>query len=855
VGKVTAVVSTVVRTFASWRSVSAALGVLACLTTALALSAAPALACPNEQLRQESSVDPATGQPYSAGLPDCRAYEMVSPLYKQSHGVLPTNSGVAVATSGEAFGFESEGDFGEPAPENYEAGAYSPALKYTSRRGASGWTTSSTFAPAKLVYLPTILAGLNADFTPDLRSSQVSCGVTNPGPAEVRHTEYVCAMRTAGGVWKANTYTALGNSAMTTSSGSYLGGSADLSRVFVQPLEPLEPKDHLITLGSKGIYEMTGVGSESAQLRLVNVDNKGEELAISRKQGGFAGPLIGAERETEPNVKGTAYHAISDSGETVFFTATPAGSSNLTIYARIACASGPSCVQGRETVAVSNPSLNVSDPALNVSGSTTSPWECKKCQTGPEAQGSATFQGASADGSKVFFTTKQQLLSKDSTLNLYEYNLKAPEGEKLVLLSRVPELESANVKGVLRTSSDGAVVYFVATGLLSEVARNRFTNAKGEVVEEGPTAGKANLYAYDTNTPQVKFVANIEASLGELYNSSKEESLDSNRHAQTTPDGRYLVFSSKGPLAGDTNVVTAQGVYRYQFETGELTWISHAAPAGEEARGCGIGTKCTGNEGQSAWVAPLPGTENGGEADIGDWSRAISGCPHASENATEGETAQCPEEKYDGEYVIFATAEKLQNDDKNEAVDVYEWHCSSPCPNPAAEGVVSMISDGYSAAGASGIGGAGYNGEGLAGMSASGSDIFYLASTSLVGQDGDVLRDAYDARVNGGFSAPPAAPQCSPEACQGTQSGPSSFAVAASSVFGAGGNLSSVGGGVLGFKIAKPKPLTAAQKLAKAVKACKGKPRKKRLACESLARKRYGPKAKSKAKKAQARGK
>jgi len=35
--------------------------------------------CPNEQLRQESNVNPATGSPYSTQLPDCRAYELVSP--------------------------------------------------------------------------------------------------------------------------------------------------------------------------------------------------------------------------------------------------------------------------------------------------------------------------------------------------------------------------------------------------------------------------------------------------------------------------------------------------------------------------------------------------------------------------------------------------------------------------------------------------------------------------------------------------------------------------------------------------------------------------------------------------------
>jgi hypothetical protein len=39
-------------------------------------------------------------------------------------------------------------------------------------------------------------------------------------------------------------------------------------------------------------------------------------------------------------------------------------------------------------------------------------------------------------------------------------------------------------------------------------------------------------------------------------------------------------------------------------------------------------------------------------------------------------------------------------------------------------------------------------------ISASGSDIFFVTRTELVGQDTDVLDDIYDARVDGGFQAP-----------------------------------------------------------------------------------------------------
>ena len=78
---------------------------------------------------------------------------------------------------------------------------------------------------------------------------------------------------------------------------------------------------------------------------------------------------------------------------------------------------------------------------------------------------------------------------------------------------------------------------------------------------------------------------------------SDELSNDLERHAQTTPDGRYLVFSSPRRFAGDaTSCMTCQAAYRYDFNTGELTWLSHTAPAAA----CTASAGCTGNEGKDA---------------------------------------------------------------------------------------------------------------------------------------------------------------------------------------------------------------------------------------------------------------
>jgi hypothetical protein len=472
---------------------------------------------------------------------------------------------------------------------------------------------------------------------------------------------------------------------------------------------------------------------------------------------------------------------------------------------------------GRETVEVSAQSSECTGP----------------CKSSPAAN--ATFQGASADGSKVFFTTEQELLNADenTVTDLYEYEF-TPSGGKLKLISGGKEGEQMG--GVVRTSLDGSHVYFVASecppqkpnvcaGVLTTEA-----NKNGEKAEAGE-----NLYGYDTVHDKIKFVAQSPIDFLSRQNSllNAEQSTDTARHAQTTPDGRYLVFSSSAHLekTGELNnhnclarsetkspcsaseekeEEEAQVVYRYDFETGELTWISHGAPGFKVEN---EGPAKYKGELKAALVAPLPRSQDGAEVDIGDWNRAISD---------------------KGEYIIFSTKEKLQADDENNAVDLYEWH----------NGTVSMISDGHNR----------NQNERPAwelspgGMSASGSDIFFFTHSALVGQDSGVLVDLYDARVDGGFPAPVAEASCSGEECQGAPSPAPPLPSASSSVFAGGGNLTAppVSPAPPTAPKPKPKPLTRAQKLAKALRACRGKPNKKRRACEAQARKRYGTKAKAK---------
>jgi hypothetical protein len=756
--------------------------------TALLLPGAPSAfaseGCPNEAARTESRVNPSTGQPYSQGLPECRAYEMVTPLDKGgSTAEPPERADVLVAPEGDTVGFQSPGVF--VGVENLEAVAQGVVTFYLSRRMASGWVAEGAPLPASSLNTEALSLG---GFSADLGYQRVDCGQAHTTDDGETLDGYRCALGQPGGALVATPSYQYINGQTSGGFATFLGGSADLSRAFIQVRGPLLPADNIVTGGNTGIYEIAGVGTPFAELRLVNVDNNGNQLS-----NGNLGPLSGDFR-AGPLVNGSAYHASSENGETVFFTATPTaaqqpGGGQQTVYARL---------HHSETVSVSNPV----------------PAECLTCSPTPQP---ATYQGASADGSKVFFTTAQQLVNgdQDETTDLYMYDFANPPTHHLVQLSAggtgdlTPGI-GANVQSVVRMSSDGSHVYFVATGVLTTLP-----NSLGQVAQSGAD----NLYGVDTNTGETKFVAELcsgEDLSGSITDTScptpagdglwsEEDSLS--RDAQTTLDGRYLVFSTFAHLTGaDAN--NGQAAYRYDFQAGELTWLSHPAQGFTAL-----------NEAKNAVIAPLDDAGHGGDPDVNDFGRALTG---------------------NGEDVIFTTSEKLQADDVNAANDVYLWH----------DGTVSLISDGRDPAGINlNVAGASLVSGPWAGISESGSDIFFFTRTELVGQDTDVLGDLYDARIDGGFPAPAITPSCTGEAwtCQGKAGeNPPAPKPEGSATQQSGSNLTAAPFKELLVPEPKPKskPLTNAQKLKAALQKCRKLKGSKRKSCERAARSKYAPKPK-----------
>ena len=774
------------------------------LLAAGTMTAPPALAaagegCPNEAIRAESKLNPTTGQPYSQGLPECRAYEMVSPLEKQQHDALTIKGAppVSVSPNGSTVQWSSQGAYA--GAENYQVHASAPSNPYVGQRTTLGWVTRSGFPPSSLIEGPLTAFGGTGVYSPDL-SREAVCGSPVLTSSQLGPT-LRCALREPDGSWASTPeYTDLAGGNISAPVIPTVGASRTGEDVVFddQYTNHFLSSDTSESCGGRssgqcgGIYEMAGVGTESPELRLVDVDNSGNMI----------GPGNTSDLGAEPGEpRGSRYQAVSANGSTIYFTATPNASNGFgssanvqTIFAR---------VDGTSTVDISNPS----------------PSECTRCtqeaeEGKPENSEAkpATYQGASADGSKVFFTTEQQLVNgdTDSTRDLYEYDFNSPPGHRIVQVSGgglgdVTPGAGAEVQGVVSVSEDGSHVYFVATGVLTTLP-----NGLGQTA----SPGSDNLYTYDTDTGETKFVATLLKSdqqlwgVSEFVNVHGTPGLVDFTLAQATPDGRYLVFDSFAKLitAGpEADTSGAQQVYRYDFQTGQLLRVS-------------TGHEGFANNGNTPGVGAVIGKANEsqeGPPTANDENRAISD---------------------NGEIIAFVTAEQLQSTDvaggsntscvgsklaDGAGCEVYAWH----------NGSVNMVSDGQDPSGTV-----------YAGMSATGSDIFFQTRTQLVGQDTDSLGDIYDARIGGGFPAPSPEPSCSGESCQGASSGPPSFGASGSSTVTAGGNLTPGSTSFPPPEEPKPKPLTRAQKLAKALKQCKkDKNKKKRTACEKEAKKKYGP--------------
>jgi hypothetical protein len=301
-----------------------------------------------------------------------------------------------------------------------------------------------------------------------------------------------------------------------------------------------------------------------------------------------------------------------------------------------------------------------------------------------------------------------------------------PDGSKVLLSDGVLyDLESGTptdltggqggFQGMAGASEDLRRIYFVDT----------------EELAPGGEKGEFNLYLWEEGA--VSFIATLQeqdnkASGGQL---GPWHAAPGNRLAQTTPDGRFLVFESRAPLTGYSNGFFFE-VFEYDAQTQTLSCPS-CNPSREAPLGPSNLSQIRSERGFFPQPQNLPPQGNG--------------------------------------LFFFESRDTLTEGDQNGHIqDVYEWEPNGVGDCQRAKGCLALISSGKSPKDSH-----------FVNASSSGGDVFFTTREQLVPQDkdGDMM-DLYDARVGGGFAEEALAP-CQGEACAGPMPSPPSFKAPASS--------------------------------------------------------------------------
>jgi len=677
---------------------------------------APNTDCPNQAFRTSAA----------AKLPDCRAYEMVSPVDKNNGDITTPKSNflegvgerkiltriIQATPGGDAVTYSAQRSF---------AGAPSSAgsTQYVANRDSQGgWSTHAISPPRNGHSLYFALGeelpfkGFSEDLCSAWLLEDSGLALTEGAPPAVPNLYRRDTCGEEG--WELLTSVSPpGYSAETEPTRSkYVpypqGWSEDGTRTVFRANAKLTSRA-CDTKGIFQIYESVGEGV----LRLVSALPNGSG-ACTHASAGTA--MVNVADPYRDSVR----QAVSGDATRVYWTLTE--NSDPEEGDNVVPGVGPGEIYLR---------LNADQPQSTVSGG-----ECKQPEractiavSGPDS----TFWGASPDGTTALYETGK---------TLYEFDLESE--------SSLPIAEG--VLGQLGMSDDASRVYFVST----EVLTGKEANSEGDIAK----AGAPNVYLH-TRGDEPTFVATLAPNEDNGGSGSYISSFNPRPHgraARVTPDGMHAAFMSEASLTGYDNKDVASGepdaeVYLYDAGSDELTCVS-CNPSGSRPSGRLVGS----HEDRNFWMASrIPGWESHFQP-----TRVLSD---------------------DGSRLFFESFDALVLSDTNGVQDVYEWEASGSgdCSEESASfsesngGCVSLISSGESPEESE-----------FLDASADGRDVFFTTSASLLPQDTGLI-DIYDAREGGGFPPPPAPPAaCEGEACQGPLSPPDDPTPASSSFEGAG---------------------------------------------------------------------
>ncbi len=433
----------------------------------------------------------------------------------------------------------------------------------------------------------------------------------------------------------------------------------------------------------------------------------------------------------------------------------------------------------------------------------------------PTSLSANNFEVATNEGSRVFFIAETESEAMLEVCDVVEVAGKlACETTALA-----PEVQG----GVVGTSENGSYVYFVSTAALAANAEQH----------------KDNLYV-DHNNGRTWEAPQLIATLPQEDSPDWAKPLEV-LTARVSPNGEWIAFMSRKSLTGYDNRDAVSGV------PDEEVYLYHAAAAAGEAgklvcASCDpTGARPVGSqmgEGGDYYENGLLGGGEGWPSSTWLAANISGGARYAGGAETAGaQSLYLSRNLSNTGRLFFNSGDALVPQDVNGTWDVYEYEppgigsCAEASSTFSARsgGCVDLITSGESP-------------QQSAFMDASenGDDVFFLTAGQLASQDTDTSFDVYDAHVCSNSVPcavrPVSPPPCSNgDACKAAPSPqPAIFGAAASATFKGVGDVAAPSGPSVA-----PKSLTRAQRLARALRACQKKPKKKRGACKRQARKRY----------------
>ena len=670
-------------------------------------------ACPNQAFRSGAS----------ALLPDCRAYEIVSPLDKNGGditrfqiGLGDTDAYVQATPGGDAITFTSLAGFGE-----LEAGAN--FNQYLASREAGGWSSRGIRPPTTGHHIDITSDTLNGFrqfmlFTPDLCSAWLIDYQTPPMTEDGQdgfpnlYRRNNCEPE-AGGL-EAVTDVPLPEETpieYIDRKESVHGASADGRHVFFVAAARLvgglvengrRLYDHFCPAASVEACSRDEVESTVALVGIL--PDKDPEEPFPKRGDGEGFPALTAQLGTADGWAGNLDGAVAEDGSRAYWT------SSGRLYLRIHPEQGLVLDECTDNATVA-------------------------CTVRVSVGSAANFWGASPDGSKAIYTDGG---------TLYEFDLGRQEAEPASASQPIAD----GVIGVAGASEDLSRVYFASRKALAVAG----PNSEGDEA----IAGAPNLYLYEgAGEGSYAFIGTLsEKDVGEVepggtsiaYNVVGLKPLF--RATRVSADGSRIAFLSRASLTGYDSTETASGKAAaevFAYEAGGEIVCASCNPSGSRPRGT--------EEMRESLFFP-PGIDVGGAPTLvpaAAWIPGWEHAPHASNVLSA-----------DGERLFFNSHDALLPGDTNGAMDVYEWEAAGtgscdvgdPDHFPQNGGCLYLISSGESP----------WPSE-FWEASADGSDVFFTTEASLVPPDPGSI-DLYDARVGGGFTYPVPKAECEGEACQ-----------------------------------------------------------------------------------------